>query len=167
MHSSRLTRGKGSARSQSLRRVGAQVVSEDAPLWIGTINDDLPSYDRTVLTVTGQGSAGSFPIIVADRLWGVLYLTRKSDEGFDETTVTMAALVCELMASGISRVDYHRQLHALAYTDPLTEMANRRAVDEQLLDWAATPPARAAADRGAVRRQQAQGRQRRVRSPGR
>jgi len=114
----------------------AQVVSEDAPLWIGTINDDLPSYDRTVLTVTGQGSAGSFPIIVADRLWGVLYLTRKSDEGFDETTVTMAALVCELMAAGISRVDYHRQLHALAYTDPLTEMANRRAVDEQLLAWA-------------------------------
>ncbi len=114
----------------------AQVVSEDAPLWIGTINDDLPSYDRTLLTVTGQGSAGSFPIIVADRLWGVLYLTRKSDEGFDETTVTMAALVCELMAAGISRVDYHRQLHALAYTDPLTEMANRRAVDEQLLAWA-------------------------------
>ena len=78
----------------------------------------------------------------------------------------MAALVCELLAAGISRVDYHRQLHALAYTDPLTEMANRRAVDEQLLAWAATDAA-PAADRRALRRQQAQGRQRRVRPPGR
>jgi diguanylate cyclase (GGDEF)-like protein len=114
----------------------AQTVSEDAPLWTGTVNDDLQSYDRTVLTVTGQGSAASFPIIVADRLWGVLYLTRKAEDPFDEATLTMGALVCELLAAGISRVDYHRQLHALAYTDPLTEMANRRAVDEQLLAWA-------------------------------
>ncbi len=114
----------------------AQAVSEDAPLWTGTLADDLPLYDRQVLSRTGQGSAASFPIIVADRLWGALYVTRKSEDGFDEAALTLGALIGELLASGVSRVDYHRQLHALAYTDPLTEMANRRAVDEQLLEWA-------------------------------
>jgi diguanylate cyclase (GGDEF)-like protein len=117
----------------------AQAVSEDAPLWTGSVNDDLQPYDEQVLTATGQGSAASFPIIVADRLWGVLYLSRKSEDGFDEASLTMSALVTELLAAGISRVDYHRQLHTLAYTDPLTEMANRRAVDEQLLTWASEP----------------------------
>ncbi len=114
----------------------AQAVSEDAPLWTGTVNDELQDYDRHLLAVLGQGSAASFPIIVADRLWGVLYLTRKSEDGFDESALTLGALIGELLASGVSRVDYHRRLHAMAYIDPLTEMANRRAVDEQLLEWA-------------------------------
>ncbi len=116
-----------------------QAVSEEAPLWTGSLADDLQDYDRNLLTSSGQGSAASFPIVVADRLWGALYLTRKSEEGFDDAALTMSALVGEYLAAGISRVDYHRQLHTLAYTDPLTEMANRRAVDEQLLTWAIDP----------------------------
>lgn len=117
----------------------AQAVSEDAPLWTGSLLEDLQDYDRDLLTITEQGSAASFPIIVADRLWGVLYLTSTSEDGFDEPSVTLGVLIGEFLAAGVSRVDYHRQLHALAYTDPLTEMANRRAVDEQLLDWASDP----------------------------
>ncbi len=116
-----------------------QAVSEDAPLWTGSLSDELQDYDRNLLTAAGQGSAASFPIVVADRLWGALYLTRKSEDGFDDAALTMSALVGEYLAAGISRVDYHRQLHTLAYTDPLTEMANRRAVDEQLLTWAIDP----------------------------
>ena len=119
----------------------AQAVSEDAPIWTGNINEDLQGYDRRLLSITGQGSGASFPIVVADRLWGVLFVTRKSEDGFAEPDLTMGALVGEFLASGVSRVDYHRELHALAYTDPLTEMANRRAVDEQLLEWAAAPEA--------------------------
>ena len=117
----------------------AQAVVEEASVWSGTVNDDLQRYDRQLLLDTGQGSAASVPVILADRLWGVLYLTRKSEDGFDEGALTLAALIGELLASGVSRVDYHRQLRTLAYTDPLTEMANRRAVDEQLLVWAGQP----------------------------
>jgi diguanylate cyclase (GGDEF)-like protein len=117
----------------------AQAISEDALIWAGTINDDLQAYDRQLLVITDQGSAASFPIIVADRLWGVLFVTRKSEDAFDEGDLTMGALIGEFLASGVSRVDYHRELHALAYTDPLTEMANRRAVDEQMLEWAEAP----------------------------
>ncbi len=114
----------------------AQAVSEEAQLWSGTVADDLEPDDRGVLLCTGQGSAVSIPIVVDDRLWGVLYATRTSEEGFDESALLMGALVGELLAAGISRVDDHRRLRTLAYTDPLTRMANRRAVDEQLLAWA-------------------------------
>ena len=114
----------------------AQAVSEEAQLWSGTLADDLQPNDREMLLCTGQGSGVSVPIVVADRLWGVLFATRTSEDGYDEPALLMAALIGELLAAGISRVDDHRRLHALAYTDPLTRMANRRAVDEQLLAWA-------------------------------
>jgi diguanylate cyclase (GGDEF)-like protein len=114
----------------------AQAVSEEAQLWSGTLADDLQPYDHEVLRCTGQGSAVSVPIVVADRLWGVLYATRTPVDGFDEPALLMAALIGELLAAGISRVDDHPRLRTLAYTDPLTRMANRRAVDEQLLAWA-------------------------------
>ena len=61
----------------------AQAVSEEAPLWSGTVADDLPPYDRDMLDRAEQGSAVSIPVIVADRLWGVLYVTRTSEDGFD------------------------------------------------------------------------------------
>ena len=120
----------------------AQVVSESAELWTATIKEPtLLPYDQSLLNTLGHGSAASFPIIMSDIVWGVLYLTRKSDEAFDEASLMLGALVSEFLAAGIARVDYHRQLHRLAYTDPLTEMANRRAVDEQLLAWASDPDA--------------------------
>jgi diguanylate cyclase (GGDEF)-like protein len=118
----------------------AQVVSESAELWTATIDEsDLLPYDKNLLDKLGQGSAASFPIIMSDIVWGVLYITRKSEDPFDEPSLMLGALVSEFLAAGIARVDYHRQLHRLAYTDPLTEMANRRAVDEQLLAWASDP----------------------------
>ena len=120
------------------QQVRAQVVAESAHMWRGTVNDPyLLPYDRSLLTRLGHGSAASFPVVVGDMVWGAVYVTRETCEPFPTTTLMFGALLAELLAAGVSRVDYHRQLRTLAYTDPLTEMANRRAVDEQLLAWAA------------------------------
>ena len=123
-------------------QVRAQVVSESAQFWCATVNDPyLLPYDRNLLSRLRHGSAASFPIVLGDVVWGGMYVTRRSAQPFDLQTLTLGALVAELLAAGVARVDYHRQLRALAYTDPLTEMANRRAVDEQLLAWVADPSA--------------------------
>src|SRR4029079_3195070 len=74
----------------------AQAVSEEAQLWSGTLADDLQPYDHEVLRCTGQGSAVSVPIVVADRLWGVLYATRTPVDGFDARDHPVGALTGEL-----------------------------------------------------------------------
>ena len=132
----------GSASFPLAAQVRAQVVSEKAQYWSGTVNDPyLLPYDRGVLSRLQHGSAASFPVVLGDVLWGALYVTRRSTEPFGLDTLTLGALLGELLAAGVGRVEYHRQLRTLAYTDPLTELANRRAIDEQLLAWIGDPQA--------------------------
>lgn len=86
--------------------------------------------DRELLELLGKTHAASFQVLVADQIWGDLYVTRSGTGGFGEEDCAAGLVLVGLLAAGLSRLELLAELSSLAYTDPLTKLANRRAVDE-------------------------------------
>jgi GAF domain-containing protein len=98
------------------------VVSLDPPVG----DDDALRY----LTLRNKGSAVVAPILLEGRVWGELYATRlSSQEPFNEEDGQLAEVLSAVLASGIAQAERFSQVEHLVYSDPLTGLANRRAVD--------------------------------------
>ena len=73
------------------------------------------------------------PIVVDARVWGGLYATRFAGQPrFAATDVDFAAAVATQVAAGVVQADHFARIERLAFQDPLTGLANRRAVDDRL-----------------------------------
>lgn len=108
-------------------------LSGHARCWAGSVNDPQTSAaDRDLLRRLEKRHAASFQILVADQVWGDLYVTRADGPAFDEEDVAAGLVLVGLLSAGLSRLELLAELSSLAYTDPLTQLANRRAADEWL-----------------------------------
>ncbi len=108
--------------------------------WTGSLDDPLTSAaDRELLQRLGKRYAAAFQIRVADRVWGDLYVTRAAGEPFTPDDCAAGSALAGLLSAGLSRLDTLDDLARLAYTDPLTGLANRRAADDWLLQRLAAP----------------------------
>lgn len=81
----------------------------------------------------GRGSCVVAPIVLHGRAWGELYVARRVGEpGFDRADADFATVLAAVIAAGIAQTERLAEVQRLAFTDPLTGLGNRRAVDVRL-----------------------------------
>lgn len=73
------------------------------------------------------------PIVLHGRAWGELYVARPLGAPvFDREDTDFATVLASVIASGIAQSERLEEVRRLAFTDPLTGLGNRRAVDTRL-----------------------------------
>ncbi|WP_434595598.1 diguanylate cyclase domain-containing protein [Streptomyces sp. A5-4] len=78
----------------------------------------------------GRGSCVVAPIVLRGRAWGELYVARPvGAQVFGRSDADFATVLASVAAAGIAQTERLEEVRKLAYTDPLTGLANRRAVD--------------------------------------
>ncbi|MCB5178486.1 GGDEF domain-containing protein [Streptomyces antimicrobicus] len=101
--------------------------------WVESVADGRPGRRGEALRRRGRGTCVVVPIVLSGRAWGELYVAR--DEGlpdFDEDDGEFAAVLGAVVAAGLAQNERLAEARRLAFTDPLTGLANRRAVDLRL-----------------------------------
>ena len=108
---------------------------EHAIPYIKSIDDaDAAGSEVThLLHRLGKGSCMGVPVVLEGRVWGELFATRYStDVPFTSADVDYGVAVAGQIAAGVAQVQHLERVSRLAYTDPLTGLANRRAIDDRL-----------------------------------
>ncbi|MFI6376279.1 diguanylate cyclase domain-containing protein [Streptomyces sp. NPDC050546] len=73
------------------------------------------------------------PIVLHGRAWGELYVARPAGEVvFERADADFATVLASVVAAGIAQAERLEEARRLAFTDALTGLANRRAVDVRL-----------------------------------
>ncbi|MFD3519587.1 diguanylate cyclase domain-containing protein [Streptomyces sp. NPDC058653] len=81
----------------------------------------------------GRGCCVVAPIVLHGRAWGELYVARPLGVPvFRREDADFATVIASVVASGIAQTERLEEVRRLAFTDPLTGLANRRAVDMRL-----------------------------------
>ncbi|MEU5821606.1 GGDEF domain-containing protein [Streptomyces sp. NPDC047803] len=81
----------------------------------------------------GRGCCVVAPIVLHGRAWGELYVARPTGEPvFGRADADFATVLAAVVAAGIAQTERLEEVRKLAFTDPLTGLANRRAVDMRL-----------------------------------
>ncbi|MFD5429296.1 diguanylate cyclase domain-containing protein [Streptomyces sp. NPDC127084] len=81
----------------------------------------------------GRGCCVVAPIVLHGRAWGELYVARAAERPvFDRDDADFATVLASVVAAGIAQQERLEEVRRLAFTDPLTGLANRRAVDVRL-----------------------------------
>jgi len=79
-----------------------------------------------------QGSIIGIPLKVGDTVVGVMNLTRSTLGGFTSSELRLLSLLSDQAAVAISNASLHQMISRQAYSDTLTGLPNRRALDERL-----------------------------------
>ena len=110
----------------------------------------------------GKESEVGVPILVEGEAWGEVYATTAPGQPrFRSEDVRFLETVAGQLAVAIGRAELFSRVSRLAYEDPLTGLANRRALEERLQPRrGARHRAPDAARRAALRRRRAEGHQR-------
>ncbi|WP_328620466.1 GGDEF domain-containing protein [Streptomyces sp. NBC_00354] len=101
--------------------------------WVESAGGGRPGRRGEALRRRGRGTCVVAPIVLSGRAWGELYVAR--DDGlpdFDEDDAEFAAVLAAVVAAGLAQNERLEEARRLAFTDPLTGLANRRAVDMRL-----------------------------------
>ena len=78
------------------------------------------------------GSIISIPLKVGNTVVGVMNLARSSIGGFTGSELRLLGLLSDQAAVAISNANLHQMISYQAYSDTLTGLPNRRALDERL-----------------------------------
>ena len=96
-------------------------------------DDRIGPEQRRLLQLAGKSSVLAVPIVLDGRIWGEIYATRRPDQPrFTDADIGLGGVVSAQVATGIARVDRLTRVSELAYTDTLTGLPNRRAIEERL-----------------------------------
>lgn len=81
----------------------------------------------------GRGCCVVAPVVLHGRAWGELYVARPASEpSFVAADADFATVLASVVAAGIAQTERLEEARRLAFTDSLTGLANRRAVDVRL-----------------------------------
>ncbi|MFK4144161.1 diguanylate cyclase domain-containing protein [Streptomyces sp. NPDC004065] len=81
----------------------------------------------------GRGCCVVAPIVQHGRAWGELYVARAAGAAlFDRSDADFATVLAAVVAAGLAQTERLEEARRLAFTDALTGLANRRAVDVRL-----------------------------------
>jgi diguanylate cyclase (GGDEF)-like protein len=102
--------------------------------WCSNLDEGDPAdADLQLLQQLGKHCSIAVPIPLDGPVWGELYLTRTVDQPcFTDADVDFAQVVAVQIGAALAARDHLNHVDKLAHTDPLTGLANRRAVDEAL-----------------------------------
>ncbi|GAA3374783.1 sensor domain-containing diguanylate cyclase [Streptomyces sannanensis] len=100
----------------------------EADAWVETADG---SHGRAeALRRRGRGSCVVAPIVLHGRAWGELYVARPVGRPvFGRADADFATVLASVVAAGMAQSERLEEVRRLAFTDPLTGLANRRAVD--------------------------------------
>ena len=125
----------------------ARVLVSDLRVWVTQIDE--PGADPNevaLLRSLGKRSAMAAPLVVDGQLWGEFYASRGGQlESFSEMDIAYTEALAAILAGALSRAIHFEALEDLAFRDPLTGLANRRALDDaaaQVLGRLAEAPTR-------------------------
>lgn len=79
-----------------------------------------------------SGSIIGIPLKVGDTVVGVMNLARSKSGGFLQAELRLLSLLSDQAAVAISNANLHQMISHQAYSDTLTGLPNRRALDERL-----------------------------------
>jgi diguanylate cyclase (GGDEF)-like protein len=79
-----------------------------------------------------SGSIIGIPLKVGDKVLGVMNLSRSTLGGFTPSELRLLSLLSDQAAVAISNASLHQMISRQAYSDTLTGLPNRRALDERL-----------------------------------
>src|SRR5687767_12609576 len=79
-----------------------------------------------------SGSIIGIPLKVGDTVVGVMNLSRLTLGGFSHSELRLLSLLSDQAAVAISNASLHQKISRQAYSDTLTGLPNRRALDERL-----------------------------------
>ncbi|CAN5178477.1 sensor domain-containing diguanylate cyclase [soil metagenome] len=110
--------------------------------WAWDVEDpQIAAVERQLLMDLDKGSSLSAPIVVDGKLWGEVYATRhRGEQPFNRDDIGYLEALLAILAGAISRATRELSLTALAFQDPLTGLANRRALDAAATAAFAVPP---------------------------
>ncbi|WP_217209228.1 sensor domain-containing diguanylate cyclase [Streptomyces sp. AC550_RSS872] len=81
----------------------------------------------------GRGCCVVAPLVLHGRAWGELYVARPAGAPvFDRGDADFATVLASVVAAGLAQSERLEEARRLAFTDALTGLANRRAVDVRL-----------------------------------
>ncbi len=105
--------------------------------WVETADNPgagpYPHQRVAALRRRGRGCCVVAPIVLHGRAWGELYVARdRRAPVFDRADADFATVLAAVIAAGIAQTERLEEVRRLAFTDPLTGLANRRAVDARL-----------------------------------
>ena len=78
------------------------------------------------------GSIIGIPLKVGDTVVGVMNMARSTIGGFSNSELRLLSLLSDQAAVAISNANLHQMISRQAYSDTLTGLPNRRALDERL-----------------------------------
>lgn len=104
------------------------------PAWVehagGAASDRSAALHRR-----GRTSCVVAPLVLDGRAWGELYVARGAGGAeFAHADAEFATVLAGVAAAGIAQHERLAEVRRLAFTDPLTGLGNRRAVDERLAE---------------------------------
>lgn len=107
-------------------------IVNDLQMWTVSAKD--PAADPAELALLaelGKEAAMAAPVIVNNTLWGELYASYESAEhAFADEDRAYVEVYLAIVESALSNLIQIQSLERLAFQDPLTGLANRRALDE-------------------------------------
>ncbi|MEO8330751.1 MAG: sensor domain-containing diguanylate cyclase, partial [Candidatus Nanopelagicales bacterium] len=96
-------------------------------------NPEIAIDDREYLESLGKHSSMSVPVLYAGQWWGELFSSRKADKvPFVHADIEWGTAVAAQVGAALETLEHLGRIERLAQTDPLTGLANRRALDEWL-----------------------------------
>jgi diguanylate cyclase (GGDEF)-like protein len=112
--------------------MSAQLAIGELRIAITSVGDpDGDPEEIRLLRSLEKASAMSAPLVVDGKLWGELYATRETEaEPFGATDEAYAEALCAILSGAVSRALHTDALGRMAFLDPLTGLANRRALDD-------------------------------------
>jgi diguanylate cyclase (GGDEF)-like protein len=106
---------------------------EDRASFVCAVDDGTPEAGQ--LALRAKDSTLSVPVIVEGRVWGEVWAARAPGQPrYGRSDLPFAEALATQIAAGVVQADHLARVERLAFTDPLTGLANRRAVDERLDD---------------------------------
>ncbi|WP_406283127.1 diguanylate cyclase domain-containing protein [Embleya sp. NBC_00896] len=114
------------------------IIESDAwpTTWSRCVDDPASTQDPervAAMRRRGRHDCMVAPIMVEGRVWGELYLARRADQPrFEPVDAEFAGVLAAQISAGLAQAEHFERIEKLAFTDPLTGLANRRAIDARL-----------------------------------
>jgi diguanylate cyclase (GGDEF)-like protein len=113
----------------------AQVIDEVRSLALDVADHGAERTSRDWLDDIGYARALVAPLWLVSEVWGLIVVVRDlSSPAFEPADVGFADAYAGIVSSGLVQAGHAEEMTELAFRDPLTRLANRRAFDRALAD---------------------------------
>ncbi|MCV7420591.1 sensor domain-containing diguanylate cyclase [Mycobacterium yunnanensis] len=100
-------------------------------------DENSPSRCRDLLRAWGRESEVAAPVMCGNAMWGEIWASGTDGRRFDHGDAQLLQAIAAHTAVAIGRSELLSTVWQYAFRDPLTDIANRRAIDQRFLeiDW--------------------------------